>query len=194
MYRVLVPTDFSPAALLVTREAGSWVTAMDGELVLLHVVPDICIRWLDHPAIALVDQTKLAEAYEELREQGHRKFSTWLPHPDHERYRTLVVVGDTANAIVEVARVEMVDLIIMRAPRRRWCRPILAGSVTNSVVRRASVPVVVWAGLDRMSAGRICQGARRPHERDTAREGAWRESEAASMSWPAQIVEPPDDG
>jgi universal stress protein A len=195
MHRVLVPTDFSEAALLVTRQAVSWVTAMGGELLLLHVVPDICLRWLDHLAITFIGQTRLVAAYEELREEGQRKFSTWLPsYPGNERYRTLVVVGDTANAIVEVARVEMVDLIIMRAPRRRWCRPILAGSVTNSVVRRASVPVVVWAGLDRMSAGRICQGARRPHERDTAREGAWRESEAASMSWPAQVVEPPDDG
>ncbi|HSF28980.1 MAG TPA: universal stress protein [Candidatus Tectomicrobia bacterium] len=193
MHRVLVPTDFSEAALLVTREAVSWVTARGGELLLLHVVPDICLRWLDHLAITFTDQTRLAAAYQELREEGHRKFSTWLPHPDNERHRTLVVVGDTANAIVEVAQVEMVDLIIMRAPRRRWWRPILAGSVTYSVMRKACAPVVVWAGLERMSCGGLYQRARRPDAPHPAREGAWREPRAASMSWPAQVVKPDDD-
>ena len=177
MRRVLVPTDFSEAALFVTREAVSWVDAMGGELLLLHVVPDICLRWLDHLAITFIDQTRLEAAYEELREQGRQKFSTWLPYPDNEHCRTLVVVGDTADAIVEVAQVEMVDLIIMRAPKRRWWRPILAGSVTDAVIRRASVPVVVCAGLDQMASSGFWQGARRPHERDTLQEGAWREGE-----------------
>jgi nucleotide-binding universal stress UspA family protein len=191
MHRVLVPTDFSEAALLVTREAVPWVTAIGGELLLLHVVPDICIRWLDHPAITLIDETRLAAAYEELREEGHRRFSTWVPHPDNERYRTLVVVGDTANAIVEVAQLEMVDVILMRAPRCRWWRPILGGSVTDSVIRRACVPVIVWPDVNRMSSGTIF---RRPHERDTGREDAWRQPKATSMSGPAQVVDPVDDG
>ena len=56
MRRVLVPTDFSEAALLVTREAVSWVDAIGGELLLLHVVPDICLRWLDHLSISFIDQ------------------------------------------------------------------------------------------------------------------------------------------
>jgi nucleotide-binding universal stress UspA family protein len=172
MRRVLVPTDFSEAALLVTREAVSWVDAMGGELVLLHVVPDIYLRWLDHLAIAFIDRTTLEAAYEELREQGQRKFSTWLSYPDKERCRTLVVVGDTADAIVEVAQREMVDLIIMRAPKRRWWRPILP-SVTDAVMRRASVPVVVWAGLNKIASSGFWQGARRPHERDILQEGAW---------------------
>jgi nucleotide-binding universal stress UspA family protein len=175
MRRVLVPTDFSEAALFVTREAVSWVDAMGGELLLLHVVPDMYLRWLDHMAITFVDQTRLEAAYDELREEGQRKFSTWLPYPDHERCRTLVVVGDTADAIVEVAQVEMVDLIIMPAPQRRWWRPTLVGSVTDAVMRRASVPVVAWAGLDQMACNGFWQGGRRSHERDTLQEGAWRE-------------------
>ena len=149
MRRVLVPTDFSAAALLVTREALSWVDAIDGELLLLHVVPDICIRWLDHLSITFIDQSRLASAYDDLRAEGQRQFSTWLPYQAHERCRTRVVVGDTADAIIEVAQVEAADVIIMRAPKRRWWRPVLTGSVTDTVMRRAPVPVVVWAGSSR---------------------------------------------
>lgn len=55
MRRVLVPTDFSEAALPVTREAMSGVDAIEGELLLLHVVPDFFLRWLDHLAITFID-------------------------------------------------------------------------------------------------------------------------------------------
>jgi nucleotide-binding universal stress UspA family protein len=123
MRRVLVPTDFTEAALLVTREALSWVDAIEGELLLLHVVPDIFLGWLDHLAISFIDQSRLESTYEDLCAEGHRKFSTWLPYQAHERCRTLVVVGDTADAIIEVAQVEAADMIIMRVPHTQVVAP-----------------------------------------------------------------------
>lgn len=179
MRRVLVPTDFSEAALLVTREAMSWVDAIEGELLLLHVVPDLFLRWLDHLAITFIDQSRLESAYEDLRAEGQRTFSTWLPYLAQERCRTLVVVGDTADAIIEVAQVEAADVIIMRAPKRRWWRPVLAGSVTDTVMRRAPVPVVVWAGVEQMSSRGCWNGVRHPHEHDAPGEGAWRDRRRA---------------
>jgi nucleotide-binding universal stress UspA family protein len=175
MRRVLVPTDFTEAALLVTREAMSWVDAVEGELLLLHVVPDIFLGWLDHLAISFIDQSRLESAYEDLCAEGQRKFSTWLPYQAHERCRTLVVVGDTADAIIEVAQVEAADVIIMRAPKRRWWRPISVGSVTDTVMRRAPVPVVVWAGLEQMSSSGCWKGVRHPHAQDAPSEGAWQD-------------------
>lgn len=174
MRRVLVPTDFSETAWLVTAEAPSWVEAIGGELLLLHVVPDIVLRWCDDLAISLIDRTRLEAAYEGLCEEGQRRFSTWLPSAAHERCRTFVTVGETADAILKVAQAEKVDVIIMRAPKRRWWRPPLAASVTDTVMRKAPVPVVVWAGL-RKPAGGLWQGVWRPDEQDTLREDAWRE-------------------
>jgi hypothetical protein len=76
MRRVLVPTDFSEAALLLTREAMFWVDAIEGELLRLHVVPDLLLRWLDHLAITFIDQSRLESADEDLRAEGQRTFST----------------------------------------------------------------------------------------------------------------------
>jgi nucleotide-binding universal stress UspA family protein len=159
MCRVLIPIDFSAAALHVTREAVSWANDIGGDVLLLYVVPDIYLGWLDQLAMTFIDQTRLEAAYEELREQGQREFSTWLPDAVHERCRTRVAVGDCADTILKVAQEEMADVIIMRAPKRRWWRCILAGSVTDAVRRRASVPVVVWDGLENMafSGGRASE-------------------------------------
>ena len=169
MRRVLVPTDFTTAALFVTREALSWVDAIDGELLLLHVVPDICIRWLDRQSITFIDESRLASTYDELCAEGQRQFSSWLPSLAHERCRTRVVVGDTADAIIEVAQVEAVDVIIMRAPKRRWWRSVLIGSVTDTVMRRAPIPVVVWSGLNQLLSTRCWKGGWHPREAEHLR-------------------------
>jgi nucleotide-binding universal stress UspA family protein len=171
MRRVLLPTDFSETAWLVTGEVLSWIEAIGGELLLLHVVPDISLCWCDHLAISFIDQTRLEAAYEELCEEGQRRFSTWLPYAAHERCRMFVTVGETADAILKVAQAEGVDVIIMRAPKRRWWRPLLAGNVTETVMRKASVSVVVWAGLQKPAGGRW-RGLWRPNEQDALREGA----------------------
>ena len=106
--------------------------AIEGELLLLHVVPDLSSRWLDHLAITFINQSRLESGYEDLCAEGQRPFSTWPLYQAHERCRTLVVVGDTADAIadatIDVAQVEAADVIIMRAPKCRWWRPVLAGS------------------------------------------------------------------
>jgi nucleotide-binding universal stress UspA family protein len=136
------------------------VDLQGGELLLLHVVPDMFLRRLDRMAITFIDQTRLESAYEELCEEGQRQFPAWLPYSASERCRTFVMVGDRADAILGMAQDEAVDLIIMRAPRRRWWRPLLVGSVTDTVMRRARMPVVVWAGLDQMSSNRCWPSAR----------------------------------
>jgi nucleotide-binding universal stress UspA family protein len=149
---MLVPIDFSEAALRLTREVVSWADALGGDLLLLRVVPDIYLEWLDQLAMTFIDQARLEAAYEELHEQGQRELSAWLPAAIHARCRTRVAVGQTADTIVKVAREEMADVIIMRAPQRRWWRPLLAGSVPDMVRRKAAIPVVVWDGLEPTAA------------------------------------------
>lgn len=178
---VLVPTDFSEATLRVIREAVSWVDAIGGELLLLHVVPDLYLGWLDQLAMTFIDQTRLEAAYEELYAQGQREFSAWLPYAVYERCRTLVAVGDMTGTILNVAQEEMAEVIIMRAPMRRWWRPIRTGSLTDAVRRGASVPVIVWDGLEKMASSAIWPNVRHPHARDPLQTGTWRDRRRARM-------------
>ena len=92
-----------------------------------------------------------------------------------------------AEAIIEVTQVEGLDLIIMRAPKRRWRCAILAGSVTDAIMRQAPVPVVVSARLGHMSANGCWKATRHPHEQDVPQEGAWREEYSlVTMATPIQ--------
>jgi nucleotide-binding universal stress UspA family protein len=181
MCRMLVPIDFSEAALRLTREVVSWADALGGDLLLLRVVPDIYLGWLDQLAMTFIDQARLEAAYEELREQGQREFAAWLPFAVHARCRTRVAVGQMADTIVKVAQEEMADVIIMRAPQRRWWRPLLAGCVSDMVRRKASVPVVVWDGLKNMSSTGLQPEIWHPRAPEPLQSGAWLQRRSTSQ-------------
>jgi hypothetical protein len=74
-----------------------------------------------------------------------------------------------------------------------WWRAVHPGSVTNTVLRRASVPVLVWAGLERMSSGRFWQDARCSQKWKSDQEVARQGKYAAATGWPAQLGGPADD-
>jgi len=55
-----------------------------------------------------------------------------------------VVMGEPAQQIITVAEQENVSLIVLGTHQRRGLQRFLKGSVTESVLRRASCPVFVF--------------------------------------------------
>lgn len=51
--------------------------------------------------------------------------------------------GEAYRKIIEVAREERCDIIIMGAPRRSWFRRILGDNVVERVIKQAPCPVLV---------------------------------------------------
>lgn len=143
--RILVPTDLSYTSQAVVQHGLSWVDAMAGELLLLHVIPDVLSPWSDPMDTLFIDRTSVAAHYGELCEQGHSRLVTWLPCRWEPRIRPLVAVGNPAQEIVRVAREQQADLILMGASHKSRWRQMLWGSVTDQVVRRAPVPVITVA-------------------------------------------------
>jgi nucleotide-binding universal stress UspA family protein len=57
--------------------------------------------------------------------------------------RPLADVGDPATAIVDAARDQHVDVIVVGSHERSWFSRLFSGSVVQDVVREAPVPVLV---------------------------------------------------
>ncbi len=57
--------------------------------------------------------------------------------------RPLADVGDPATAIIDAARDQLVDVIVVGSHDRSWLSRLFSGSVVNDVVRDAPVPVLV---------------------------------------------------
>jgi nucleotide-binding universal stress UspA family protein len=138
--RVLVPLDGSACAEAVLSEAIELARLVDGELVLLRVVP--LLDALPPPGAAVWDVSALemlqAEAGPYLRDIAERCAADY-PHVT----RAVVRVGVPADSIIAAIDEEQVSVVMMSThAHSRWHRCLL-GSVTDRVLHASTVPVVL---------------------------------------------------
>lgn len=120
--RILVPLDTSPEAEAVLGAVMPIVRAFSCEVVLLHV--------LEQPGPVESGRAYLEKAAGALRSKGIASSSCLRQ-------------GDVAEQIVSFAHIAEAGLIAMATHGRRGLRRLMAGSVTESVLRRAEVPLIV---------------------------------------------------
>lgn len=129
--RILVPTDFSPAAGEALRIAREGFKA--AEICLLHVLEP------KHVASAL---NSPVHSTDEAKALGHKLLErlNLLAQAGEER---LVEIGGPAETIIGRATEWKADLIVMGTHGRTGLAHLLMGSVAENVVRRASLLVLI---------------------------------------------------
>jgi nucleotide-binding universal stress UspA family protein len=155
MKHILVGTDFSEASREAIRIGLELMTAMAGDMLLLHVVEEDPIRTYTAAALSgrfassLVFTDYMSRVamppqliHQDLCEEAQWKLSALLPAGSPDRFRALVTVGKAADEIVRVAKEHNADLIIIGTHGRRGLRHLLGSSVGAKVSRKASVPVI----------------------------------------------------
>lgn len=130
--KILCPVDFSDYSRTAATLAATLAKESDAELILLHSA-DTPIAYATDEAEGL-DESLNAELQAKLA-------AISLPSNDL-RVRRLVVEGDAGAAILDVARDERVDLIVISSHGRTGLSRLLMGSVAEYVVRNAACPVL----------------------------------------------------
>ncbi|SEO90383.1 Nucleotide-binding universal stress protein, UspA family [Halogranum amylolyticum] len=135
--RLLVAFDGTPLAEKALEHALT--TYPDAEITVLHVID-------------YVDDSYVAEALvgsEELRERAHDRSAELLADAKAvagKRDREVVTatrVGRPAREILDYTETHDIDTIVIGSHGRSLVARVLLGSVAETVVRRAPVPVVV---------------------------------------------------
>ena len=137
--RILVPVDLGDRSKFVLQHAKTIAERFGSALDLLYCFPN--------PAIP--DATGLLnpiapEVLEESRLDCERQLRGLLTAKEREQFkaRTLVTIGDPLDAIVDYAKREEIDLIVMGTHGRTGVAHALIGSVAERVVRMARCPVL----------------------------------------------------
>lgn len=134
--RILVPVDGSTGSELGMAWADGIADITGAELIVTVAFnPPIAIRrrgilQTEHLQVEMEDDAKelATEATQLLLDRGRRA-------------RAIVVRGDPATAILEVAEDEQVDLIVIGRRGLGRLQGVLVGSVSEKVARHATVPV-----------------------------------------------------
>ena len=139
--RILVPTDFGAPSDAALDLAKTMAATSGASLHLLHVLED--------PFMTSVFATEFqALPPADLREKWLERARTWLNEQltpaEQASFRSteLVVPGPPAQTIVDYAKANDIDLIVMGTHGRRGVKHLLMGSVAERVVRAAACPVL----------------------------------------------------
>lgn len=150
--RILVPTDGSPVSNDAVAAAVDFAQACGSELVALSVaVPEPVLQSLEGAMVLDPGQqvdVLLEHAHGFVTAIAERARQAGVPCTPLTRFSL-----DPGEAIVEAAREQGCDLIIMGSHGRRGLSRLLAGSVTQSVLAYAPVPVMVMRPAPAGGAG-----------------------------------------
>ncbi|WP_267643818.1 universal stress protein [Haloarchaeobius amylolyticus] len=133
--RLLVPTDGSESAMAAAEHAATFASAMDADIHVINAVDTTA-------APGGVESAYITDELENAGEQAIERLGAHIESSGGTVTKSSVVHGSPYRAIVEYAEENDVDCIVMGTHGRTGLDRYLLGSVTERVVRLASVPVV----------------------------------------------------
>jgi len=137
--KVLVPIDFSDYSKSALKYAVNFAKSFSAEIVLIYVVepviypPDFSMGQIAMPSINAEWDVR---AKEELQKLAISEI------PGESVVKTIIKTGKPFVEIIETAKEENVDLIIIATHGHSGVEHILFGSTAEKVVRKAPCPVL----------------------------------------------------
>ncbi|GJQ31938.1 MAG: hypothetical protein HBSAPP04_07770 [Ignavibacteriaceae bacterium] len=137
--KILVPVDFSDYSIQALKFASEYAGMFGAEIVLVYIVepviypPDLSIGQIALPTLTYQVDERAKEELVRVAKENIREGISVTP---------VVKLGKPYLEIIEVARAEDVDLIIISTHGHTGVEQILFGSTADKVVRKAPCPVL----------------------------------------------------
>jgi nucleotide-binding universal stress UspA family protein len=139
--RILVPTDFSEFSRPALDYACAIAARFAAELHLLHVTPDPAMIVPEAAAFSVESMQAQAEA----QTKEAQKQLAQLPGDGWDNGRPIIREVRTGAAFLEIldyAKTQNIDLIVIGTHGRSGLMHVLMGSVAEKVVRKSPCPVL----------------------------------------------------
>ena len=141
---ILCPVDFSEPSDAALVSAVDLAERFSAEIILLHAISNI--DPMPSPSYTLTNHLveQIPQIMQQMTENAHQALKELIDNriADRVPVRKIVEIGDPANCIVQVARTEPADLIVIATHGRSGIRDFFFGSVAEKVVRSAECPVL----------------------------------------------------
>ena len=139
--KILCPTDFSENSEHAMKYALTLATLSQAELELFHVVEPISYPQSTELFDPVLDEVELTMKMEAAFQKQLEDQVAALKE-DYPKMSGKLVTGNTFLQIIQAAREDNVDMIVMGTHGRTGLAHVLIGSVAERVVREAPCPVL----------------------------------------------------
>ena len=137
--KIAVPIDFTDVAPFIAKYAKEFAKKLDAEIVLIYILEDLSAYeglYVDAKTLTELEGKLIAGARTSMEEFVKEHFS------DYSKVKTLIEKGDVVEGIIEAAKKEGADLIVIGTHGRKGLDKILFGSVAEGVIKNSPIPVL----------------------------------------------------
>ncbi len=137
--KILFPIDFAESYDTLLPWVSTFVDKFDATLYVLFVAQDLSsfsTFYVPHGNIESFQEQAVAAANKKMATVVKEHFQRF------PKLESLVLTGDPAAQILELAKKEKIDLVIMGAHGRKGLERVFFGSVADEVVTSAPCPVL----------------------------------------------------
>jgi nucleotide-binding universal stress UspA family protein len=144
MKKILLATDGSESSMHAARILGDLIACQpDAQVTVIHVAHLPRAYYItDENGVKVTPEVPMDVMIRRSAEPILRRTLSALGLPE-ERVATEVQVGEPAEEIVDLARLEGYDLIVMGSRGLNQVKELLVGSVSHRVLHTAPCPVLV---------------------------------------------------
>ncbi|MCE1188380.1 MAG: universal stress protein [Ignavibacteria bacterium] len=138
--KILVPVDFSENSKAALEYAHSFIKMFNAELILTHIIEPIVYP----PDFSLGQITLPTDDLKEIENRVRSELAKWAEDERNVGIKTksIIATGKPFLEIIQIAKDEDVDLIIISSHGHTGMEHILFGSTSEKVVRKAPCPVL----------------------------------------------------
>ena len=149
--KIVLAVDFAPQSVVMAHRACMLAKASNAEILAVHAVRpfEMMTEGMDVPGAAVL------EWYEAQKPELERQLQAFCEvHLTGCSFRALLVEGEPASEIVNLAVAEKADLVMMATHGFGAFRRFILGSVAAKVLHDAPVPVLTAAHAKEPGPGR----------------------------------------
>src|SRR5699024_11210 len=144
MKKILISLDYHPSSEIVAKEGKKLAEQLQAEIHLIHVVGDIHFYNVNYPALFGYEfNSPGLQSFNTINE-AIKRAEDFLNKAANEvggEVKTTIAQGDAADSILEYAKKENIDLIVMGTHSRSIFEKVFIGSVANSLLEKTEIPV-----------------------------------------------------
>jgi len=141
LHNILLPTDFSELSSYAASLADKIAYSLGARLHLLKVVPVASDVSLDNNGVLLPDLSTDISLLENEKKESENQISAFKKNLKSVT-TTAVVFGEIVDGIINYAKNNKIELIIMGTHGTSGLKEILTGSITESVIKQCKTPVL----------------------------------------------------
>ena len=136
--KILIPVDFSEHSQNALVNAKEIAKSYEAKIHLLHIIEETI-----HPAYSLSGKSSIFDIVPNIKEDCEKRLKKMISEKIGDEVKTEIhiVSGQAANEIINFAKNNSMDLIVIATHGLTGLEHLLLGSTTEKVVRMASCPV-----------------------------------------------------